>query len=434
MTTDFYSYRGSGSTVGAYGTTTPSRLYQSRYTDSTSPLHEYQDRYGGGNTTPVSASRSLDRSYGADYGITPTPAGTRPLRATTPPASVTRRDTSSLPTTPYSSARRDLNLELTRSQDRYSSRNALSMLHPDRTASALNSGQRSLRDEYVHPTTPTRYSVSTRLSLSAPRDDPYSPPPPQHHHHTTTFSASPAAAWADQQASSPSRRRDPSMVKGPSASFLPPQEAGNMGKPVIVLDLDETLVYARDGPINVRPGTRELLEAIQETCEVCVWTAGEREYAKNVIRRIDMTGAIQHCVYRHPKWWTGKPGYSKNLHSLGRPIDRVLLVDNTPDCLKDHPWNGLLVEDFTGRSDDVLYHVARVIQFIVNAHPSESIPDILSRCPDVVRRRVPLDSYGSVEVWTLTAAGDDYSPGRNRDIYRTPTTPRATGYGRTSLW
>lgn len=212
--------------------------------------------------------------------------------------------------------------------------------------------------------------------------------------------------------------------------FIPSQDPADRGKPLVVLDLDETLVYARQGPINVRPGVKELLSALDGRAEVAVWTAGERDYAQGVIERIDPNHTIQHCVYRHPKWWTGQPGYSKDLTNLGRSLDRVILIDNTPDCLKDQPWNCLLVEDYTGRADRELAGVTKTLEFILDSDPSEKIPDILSQCPHVCRRRIPLDGYGQSDLWTLSESTGDYSPGRGSRVNRDAPGQRASSSSR----
>ena len=75
-------------------------------------------------------------------------------------------------------------------------------------------------------------------------------------------------------------------------------------------------------------------------------TAGTREYALDVIRIIDTVCAVQHCIYRHPMWWSGDTGCAKDLRMLGRPMDRVILVDNTPSVFTLNPRNSLLVTDF----------------------------------------------------------------------------------------
>ena len=200
-------------------------------------------------------------------------------------------------------------------------------------------------------------------------------------------------------------RRSPSMVKDPCTAFLPAAHPNASHRLCLALDLDETLVYARNGPVHVRPFVKELLRELHDMdVEVIVWTAGERDYAQSVIKLLDPHGTIQHCVYRHSKWWNGKPGYSKNLRSLGRNLSRTLLVDNTPDCLRDHPDNGLLVSDFEGpRSasyDQCLRDLVHVAAEIV-ARPNESVPRIMADSRYVAKRTVPMDAGGNITTWTL---------------------------------
>lgn len=115
----------------------------------------------------------------------------------------------------------------------------------------------------------------------------------------------------------------------------------------IVLDLDETVVYARDGPCHARENLYELLDCMKERkCfEVVVWTAAERKYAKDILQEINRNNVIRHMVYRHKKWFDAKD-YTKDLRKLGRDLDYTLIIENTPDCVRANPENGIIVEDF----------------------------------------------------------------------------------------
>eukprot|EP01064_Diplonema_japonicum_P001542 TRINITY_DN1100_c0_g1_i1.p1 TRINITY_DN1100_c0_g1~~TRINITY_DN1100_c0_g1_i1.p1 ORF type:complete len:427 (+),score=48.89 TRINITY_DN1100_c0_g1_i1:55-1335(+) len=149
---------------------------------------------------------------------------------------------------------------------------------------------------------------------------------------------------------SPDRR--PSMLwDGMSQFIIAPQAHEDRGKYCVVLDLDETLVYARDGPIQCRPGFKEMIRVLGQHCETVVWTAGERSYAKEVLKQLDTVGAIRHCIYRHHLWFDGQPGQVKDLRLLGRDPDRVLLVENTPDCLRKNATQAILVPDFRGKDE-----------------------------------------------------------------------------------
>ncbi|ESL06834.1 hypothetical protein TRSC58_05485 [Trypanosoma rangeli SC58] len=139
------------------------------------------------------------------------------------------------------------------------------------------------------------------------------------------------------------KRRKPTMARHKERLVDPP--AGANKKYTVVLDLDETVVYAREGPLYARAYLRELLRSIKDVFEVIVWTAGEREYAKNILEEINQEHIIQHLIYRHGAWFCSED-YTKDLKKLGRNIDYVIIVENTPDCVRANPQNGIIVEDF----------------------------------------------------------------------------------------
>ncbi|RNF11991.1 nuclear lim interactor-interacting factor [Trypanosoma rangeli] len=139
------------------------------------------------------------------------------------------------------------------------------------------------------------------------------------------------------------KRRRPTMAGHKERLVDPP--AGTNKKYTVVLDLDETVVYAREGPLYARAYLRELLRSIKDVFEVIVWTAGEREYAKNILEEINQEHIIQHLIYRHGAWFRSED-YTKDLKKLGRNIDYVIIVENTPDCVRANPQNGIIVEDF----------------------------------------------------------------------------------------
>ncbi|GET90532.1 hypothetical protein, conserved [Leishmania tarentolae] len=173
-----------------------------------------------------------------------------------------------------------------------------------------------------------------------------------------------------------------------SSTLVPPPRPQDVGKLVVVLDLDETLVYSRDSIVYTRPGALRLLMTLKDRCEVIVWTAGTREYALDVIRIIDSVCAVQYCIFRHPIWWTGDTGCTKDLRLLGRPMDRVLLVDNTPSVFRANPRNSLLVEDFIvpyptayNAQEKTLSVLAHIFEHVFRCSRSPCIADVLaSKC------------------------------------------------------
>ncbi|CAD2218629.1 nuclear lim interactor-interacting factor [Angomonas deanei] len=197
----------------------------------------------------------------------------------------------------------------------------------------------------------------------------------------------------------------PPVQREPYKYLIPPQSSKDHNKLVVVLDLDETLVYGREGPVRVRPGTAELLQCLKDRAEVIVWTAGSRDYALEVINIIDPFCAIQHCIYRHPMWWTGEIGCTKDLNQLGRPLEKTVLIDNTPDVFRANPTNGILVSDFLGtvfKADRVLFTLADIFDFIFRRISDPTVGSIFAS-KRIMLRRVPLESNRKIELYTLAA-------------------------------
>merc|ERR1719491_993140 len=135
-------------------------------------------------------------------------------------------------------------------------------------------------------------------------------------------------------------------------ALLEPRTEGE-DRLTIVLDLDETLVHCRTemladvrhsfcvrfeesratGWIYVRPFARLFLEIVARLFEVVVFTASSRSYADQVLDTLDPEGkCISRRLYRqHCTEVSG--GYVKDMSYLGRPLERVMLVDNSPVSL-----------------------------------------------------------------------------------------------------
>lgn len=200
----------------------------------------------------------------------------------------------------------------------------------------------------------------------------------------------------------PNRRRDPSMNKTENRFVIPEQNPEYQGKLVLVLDLDETLVYARSGPLYARPGLDDFFLLCKEKkVEVVVWTAGLKAYAQAIVENIDKQNAVAHCIYRHNKWFTGQPGYRKDLAALGRSLDHVLIIENTPDCIRGYQANGILVEDYEGgeRADNTIYALTEVIRSICDN--DMTVPNFLANCDVLSRGEIQTDIGDYIHVYRL---------------------------------
>eukprot|EP00755_Sulcionema_specki_P016090 Sspe_Gene.61120::Locus_33836_Transcript_1_1_Confidence_1.000_Length_863::g.61120::m.61120/K15731/CTDSP; carboxy-terminal domain RNA polymerase II polypeptide A small phosphatase len=218
------------------------------------------------------------------------------------------------------------------------------------------------------------------------------------------------------------RARAPSMISEPSKSMLPPQSKEERGRVTVVLDLDETLIYAREGPLYARPGLDDLLDMLKERCEPVVWTAGVKAYAQAVIRNIDKKGVLKHCVYRHKKWFSGCAGYNKDLTLLGRDMNKLVILENTPDCVRGNEEHGIVVTDYEGGDspDFTLYAIKQLIEDMVDQVEQRgiSVPQYISTTPLLSRQTIPTDLGDTLTVYCLDTTDFQMQKARrvNRDL------------------
>lgn len=220
-------------------------------------------------------------------------------------------------------------------------------------------------------------------------------------------SEAPATVFQKMKARLQPRQRQPSMVHDASKVLIPPKNPQFADRITVVLDLDETLIYAREGPLYVRPGMDHLMELLKKSFEAVVWTAGVKAYAQAVVRNIDKLGAVQHCVYRHQKWFTGEAGYNKDLNLLGRELNTTLIIENTPDCLRGNEKNGILVSDYAGGelADNTLLAIVVLLEDLLERVEQENltIPDYIMSSRFLTKREIPTDVGDTMVCYCLEA-------------------------------
>eukprot|EP00755_Sulcionema_specki_P019537 Sspe_Gene.69741::Locus_41126_Transcript_1_1_Confidence_1.000_Length_1525::g.69741::m.69741/K15731/CTDSP; carboxy-terminal domain RNA polymerase II polypeptide A small phosphatase len=304
---------------------------------------------------------------------------------------------------------------------------------PAQRRSVLEDNPYSTGSSFKSSLTATSYGGPGRTSLL----NPYTAPQSDYHSSfkNTSFSAAPPTLnappsptsqrvrgisfrneYSGNGMGSPRMRRAPSMVHTPGTHMLPPQDPADASKYVVVLDLDETLIYARDGPLYARPGLEEFLALLSKGTEAVAWTAGLRAYAQAVLANIDRMGAFKHCIYRHHKWFTGQAGYQKDLKLLGRNLDKVIIIENTPDCIRHYRDHGVLVADYEGgeKPDNTIPMLTEFIRGLISS--GLTVPQYLAKCHLLTKRRVLTDVGDYIECYWLdvNAAMPSYGSPKNR--------------------
>ncbi|MEO7716022.1 MAG: HAD family hydrolase [Capsulimonas sp.] len=160
-----------------------------------------------------------------------------------------------------------------------------------------------------------------------------------------------------------------------------------MNRKLLVLDLDETLVYAARRPLEraagfavgpyfvyKRPGVDDFLAFCFAHFETAVWTSATRDYAEAIVQILfpqppSFLWAIERCTVRYDPDCDAHVG-TKNLVKLkrrGYRLEQVIVVDDSPEKHLRSYGNLVRVAPWTGdTADDDLLRLPRYLRTLAN--------------------------------------------------------------------
>ena len=141
----------------------------------------------------------------------------------------------------------------------------------------------------------------------------------------------------------------------PLVPFLPKKSSEDKRDYCLVLDLDETLVHYCEEDnaafVKVRYGTEKFIKKLNKYCEIVIFTASKKKYANIVIDGLGVKEYIDYKLYREHT--TPLNGYNvKDLLKLGRPLNKIIIIDNIESNYQLQPNNGLNIINFEGEDND----------------------------------------------------------------------------------
>lgn len=172
----------------------------------------------------------------------------------------------------------------------------------------------------------------------------------------------------------------------------------HMQRPLLILDLDETLVYAdeqpleracdfRVGPYHVyrRPFIEEFWKSASEWFEMAVWTSSGAAYASLTVRGLLGAAPLaflwsrERCTRRYDperqdEYWLKD---LKKVERLGYSLDRILMVDDSPEKLQRNYGNHIRVTPFVGDPNDI--ELQQLISFLEHLRDAENVRSVEKR-------------------------------------------------------
>lgn len=154
--------------------------------------------------------------------------------------------------------------------------------------------------------------------------------------------------------------------------FLPPQVPNVRNRVTLVLDIDETLLHASfdlnrpcnkkltlevDGEVGTlgvafRPGLDKFLTEVVKLFEVVIFTASHHQYAEKLMNAVDPQGHLGNLRLCRDKCTETSDGRVKDLWQLGRPLERVALIDNSPVTYRFQRRNAIPIPSWFGDPKD----------------------------------------------------------------------------------
>ncbi|KAK6166576.1 hypothetical protein SNE40_023233 [Patella caerulea] len=181
--------------------------------------------------------------------------------------------------------------------------------------------------------------------------------------------------------------------------LLPPVRHTNMHKKCVVIDLDETLVHSSFKPISnadfivpveidgtvhqvyvlKRPYVDEFLQRMGEMFECVLFTASLAKYADPVADLLDKWGVFGARLFRESCVFH-RGNYVKDLSRLGRNLNQVVIIDNSPASYIFHPDNAVPVASwFDDMADSELLDL---IPFFEGLARVDSVYSVLKQTVD----------------------------------------------------
>ena len=138
----------------------------------------------------------------------------------------------------------------------------------------------------------------------------------------------------------------------------------------LVLDLDETLVHFKEkfnnegnGILRIRPGIQEFIEEVGKYYELIIFTTATQDYADTLIDAIEGDKIyFEYRFYRNHAIIINND-FVKDLTRIGRPLDKIIIIDNMPQNFRLQKENGIMIKPFWGEDkyDTALFDLIPIL-------------------------------------------------------------------------
>ena len=140
----------------------------------------------------------------------------------------------------------------------------------------------------------------------------------------------------------------------------------------LVIDLEETLIHFKfdnvgedRGILRLRPGIKKFLDEVGKYYELIVFTTATQDYADVLIDAIEENKIyFEHRFYKEHATIIDYD-FVKDLSKIGRPLDKIIIIDNMSQKFRLQKENGIIIKAFWGE-DNFDTALIELIPILVN--------------------------------------------------------------------
>ena len=140
----------------------------------------------------------------------------------------------------------------------------------------------------------------------------------------------------------------------------------------LVIDLEETLIHFKfdnvgedRGILRLRPGIKKFLDEVGKYYELIVFTTATQDYADELIDAIEENKIyFEHRFYKEHATIIDYD-FVKDLSKIGRPLDKIIIIDNMSQKFRLQKENGIIIKAFWGE-DNFDTALIELIPILVN--------------------------------------------------------------------
>jgi len=157
--------------------------------------------------------------------------------------------------------------------------------------------------------------------------------------------------------------------------LIPKQDKKYNKSLVVVLDVDETLIYTESNEsdqemketkntykLHIRPYFTYLIESLKKiNCEIIIWSAGTYDYIDNILEKTKINRKlIDYIICRDDRWFSSYKRY-KDLSQLNRDLKRTIMIENDCRSIVVNIFNSVIIPSYIGKTMSKYHHKHNII-------------------------------------------------------------------------